>query len=1177
MLNFTTHCAKRFIASCAALAGGGGGGAYAHQPAAPDLTRLIGVWPYSTMSTLTGDEAGHFMFICEGGVITFADLRGVDRASDPAVMNPFYESTRIKRVRAGKQGVRAAALALDPDANLLLDTDVPTDGLASNDREDLLFIAGGPLGLWVMRAETTVGNSTWNTTVRLDDASDVNSPAQDSRRYCNQLEFAWVDGQRYLLATFGEKDGGSRLRFYDLDAVRDRLDWPIATPPSQLQADGTGYELAATWEVALGERPGFPFQNPGRTFSEAFPLGIAVDHPPSSPGNCAAVYVAMGPHGVVRATPVVDPSTQQVTGWSTSWGPVFGDGSHYAQIPQTGQLYWNLDYRDMSRSVHFDHLDRSEPPFFTDVAVQHDVIEGDESTTLMRYLYCTVDHLNWVRFNLQQAWSSTMPIDHQEGDPIAIERKPHWHGLDGLSPQSSYGTWKEMVRATDLPPFDTTTAGANRMDTTFARRVELVDPPPGSARKHKLVVVTASGYPFLGASLPMAPRGNYSHTFTSLAGINLASANHLTGYSLQSTTIVYDSSALSANRNEIGYVTSGGLSLYVPPDQSTTGGSETLKFFHNNQADGDSALPFGAGQDLLNESCVTFYDLASPPSGVGAPVFVRDSTAHDHKGRYNNGIGYCISDPRILTSSHNDGLPFMDGILFTRSVGNELAVGPATPPPLPPNANDRRMDTGIVCPQNNQWETPGDDPATPSVVHHYFVGQGAAAFAQGGGAVTGWSVVRHQVDQNPTPPLPVSIAEDWTRVFDLPLDRFQREARRGYLNASTSGPEFTAWATARASGSDPIDYAFLASGGTSDGLVVVDRTRLLTDVLLVGVANLEPQSGTRVSLPFPAKSELGNQFVLNTHPEWDPIPSASAPGEASTEWWKRGIEQPGTSLTWTPTLVRYPEAVSGASTPTEEWLLAVPCFTLGNSHAQYPIQALAGTVLVTEPPNTGLVDLDARFANTWFAPQNIDPETAYLMGKYSHGLVQFWRFTSLPKEQDDFPGGHSDLPFIVLPDPGTCAWRIETVVVGVDEGAQVLLFVADFGGHVYVYDITDVPDLPRSSTGLPAQHLLATWTAPAGPLDNLHSNVRALAVDKVDDDLVAVYAGVPGHGIEILRLRRTPSTDAWAFDNVTTRIETPGDAYGLTIRPAFPALGLPKTLLVSDAFGGLRFYGEELP
>ncbi len=153
-----------------------------------------------------------------------------------------------------------------------------------------------------MRAETTMSSTSENSVVRLDDSDTVGN--QTSKRFCNQFEFANVNGEAYLLATFGEKadplvaGSGSRLRFYRLADVRDQLDWDPASAPPLLQPDGTALEVNPTWNAALGERSNFPFVASSLTKSQAFPLGIAVDHPLTNPVTCTAVYVAMGSHGV---------------------------------------------------------------------------------------------------------------------------------------------------------------------------------------------------------------------------------------------------------------------------------------------------------------------------------------------------------------------------------------------------------------------------------------------------------------------------------------------------------------------------------------------------------------------------------------------------------------------------------------------------------------------------------------------------------------------------------------------------------------------------------------------------------------------------------------------------------------------------------------------------------------
>lgn len=283
-------------------------------------------------------------------------------------------------------------------------------------------------------------------------------------------------------------------------------------------------------------------------------------------------------------------------------------------------------------------------------------------------------------------------------------------------------------------------------------------------------------------------------------------------------------------------------------------------------------------------------------------------------------------------------------------------------------------------------------------------------------------------------------------------------------------------------------------------------------------------------------------------------------------------------------LIRYPASLSQATPPTEEWILAVPCFTLSNPHKQSPVD-FAGVLNVpaTQQAPGFSIDLDAEFG-AWYAPTTpgYDAEVDHLLDHYDHGMVQFWRFTNLPENNEadisspsNKPEGSSNLPFIVLPDAQTCAWRIRSVTLEAGEQpAQVLLFVADFGGHLYVYDISDLPDQPRSPQGWAnGSHLLATWTAPLGVYETFPSNVRALAVDldPANPNAITVYAGVPGHGIEILTLVRTPGTTGWSFAATSTTIETPGEPRDIEVRNE---PGLKKLLLVSDGAAGWRIYGE---
>ena len=1141
------------------------GSLHAAPAQTPHLTQILDVYPASNPTDLTGDDRGDWVFIGEGGMIVFADFRGITSNSDPLTNNPFNDVARLKRVKAGAFGVRPSRLLLDPDA--ILESVGQTPGTASDDREDILYIAGGFQGLWAMRANTSMTSSARNDVVRIDDSTSGVVTEQESQRFCNELEFVNVDGTDYLMATFGEKAGGSLLRFYKLSDIRDRLDWQPANRPTQLAADGTGYELARQWEVVLDERPGFPFLGgPPLTTSEAWPLGIAVDHLCTDETCLLAIYLAMSSHGLLRVTPIRDPVTNAVTGWATTWGPVFGDGSYYEATSPGSSLYGNLDFYVTGRTVHFDDHDRSEAPVFADVAVEND---GSE-----HWLYCAVDHLNWLRFDLNLPWTASMPIGHHEGEAIIILQEASWHGDGDEDALTSYGSGKEAMRPVDLPPLDA--QDPSRRDTTFAHRIALVDPPPGSGLSEKLVVVTSSTLPFLFPGSIRTPTPTYNYTFQKTYGIDFSTAHHLAPIPQFATTIVYKSSSLPGLMNGIGYMTAGGSSLHVPVDQSTAGGSGHLKIVHNVRVEN---LPEVFGIDSVLESCVSFYDLLTPPTGFAEPVFIRNAASHDAKGRFTNGLGHCISDPRILTSAHNDAYPQMDGILWTRPLnpGPGLALEQAVPT-LP--GDDRRMETGLVCPQNNQWAKPY--PTDPQHDLHYIAGQAKHA----GSILTGWGIVEHRVESDPNTPTQ-DVAWNWTRVFERPDDRWLRRGRDGYISATTSDPAFTAYATAyvaglggAATGNEPLDYIFYLQGGTADGVFVIDRSRLMTNYVFAN----PPANGTITVDQWPSRVSVANQFSLNTHPEWDLIPAATAPNDPSSHWWQPDgapLEHQGTSTAWPGELIPYPEDVSEHSPPREEWILAVPCFTLSNPHSPTTPLDITGVKTVTVGGQNVIYDLDQEFA-TWYGGA-LSLEMITLLENYSHGLVQFWRFTELPAI--DYPGtpsgrppGTSDLPFIVLPDAETSAWRLDWAVVEQGGDSQVLLFVATFGGFLYVYDITDLPDQPRMPYGWAVQNpgtnvLLDTWTAPDGVFRDARLNVRALAIDKIDEDTIHVYAGVPGYGIEALTLDRQGTTTDWAFGG-SERIETAGSPHDIEVRPAFPTLGLPKTLLVSDGPAGYRIYGE---
>lgn len=944
----------------------------------------------------------------------------------------------------------------------------------------------------------------------------------------------------------------------------------------------------------MKNRVGFPYVANSDTYSDGFPLGIAVDQ--ISQQACA-VYVAMGAHGVNRSDLAF--ANGLVTQSAVVMGPVFGDGSTYAT---QHSMYGNFDYRDLSRRVEFDTITRSEPPIFADVAVQRD--------SNGHYLYCAVDHLNWVRFDLSQAFSATMAIDHHEGQAYEVVAEAFWHGHQGVSAVSSYGasSGQRVVRAEDFPPTDGTNGEVDGWDGHFARRLDLVTPPGLAAH----LVVTSNFVPFLGAPGNVTPVPPFDHTFTQKGGVDFTLASHVGMRGLPvpppappglrtkyPATIVYDTTALGLARNGKGFLTAGGQSLFVPPLQPNLD-PPALRIVHNAMLTHiengmQPTHPIAAGPN--QEVCLSYYGIGTGnrPAGLGDPVFYRDATSPSAKGRFNNGIGYNILDPRILLSAHNDSGPQQDGILWARPTttgGNpDVIIGllGTSPASL---GDDRRMETGLICPPNNQWASETHFPTsvaasailpsgTDPYRFHFIAGEGKAKLDPldtNEKAVDGWSIAMHYVKVAASGlPFPAAADFVWQRVVDQPKDRFSRAGRAGtYMSGATTTPAFEAWATVQG-GSNPKSYLFFQRAGSSEGLVAVDRDQFLehADTFWFPPPASGPgdfYSRQRFS-PWPSTGSVTRQLVLNTHPEWNPIPDGAG-GSASNLWWTviSPITHQGATSTWPPILLEYPESLyQGPGSGQTEWILAVPCFTLANPH-DLPWNSTGGTALDIAG-TVSTVNLDSEFAS-WMTAASTNAEVEHLVTHYSHGLVQFWRWTDRPTETEQTtPRGMSDLPFIVLPTPQSSAWRLDVAHVGEDEAEQMLLFVADFSGHLYAYDVTDLPFTARAPGGYGAP--IASWSVPTPLYEQIGLNLRAMAVDVISDSLIEVYCGIPSYGIAVVPLERNPTTGIWSFDtNVVERIETPGDVHDLKLRPS--THGLPKLLLVSDGPGGFRIYGVEV-
>ncbi|MEM8713804.1 MAG: hypothetical protein AAGG01_22915, partial [Planctomycetota bacterium] len=161
-------------------------------PALPErLVDLDAVYAYGDPAANLCDPSADWGFFGEGGMLTFMDFRSIDPGtpgtSTPlpnGTSNEFELADEFKTVQIGSLGVRPAEMLCHPNLDLTGDADDP-DSVPHpvDDANDIIFIAGGRLGLWAIEAHPAKNYS--NRAVRIDDSGNLNVSTQSSRRYCN--------------------------------------------------------------------------------------------------------------------------------------------------------------------------------------------------------------------------------------------------------------------------------------------------------------------------------------------------------------------------------------------------------------------------------------------------------------------------------------------------------------------------------------------------------------------------------------------------------------------------------------------------------------------------------------------------------------------------------------------------------------------------------------------------------------------------------------------------------------------------------------------------------------------------------------------------------------------------------------------------------------------------------
>jgi hypothetical protein len=156
---------------------------------------------------------------------------------------------------------------------------------------------------------------------------------------------------------------------------------------------------------------------------------------------------------------------------------------------------------------------------------------------------------------------------------------------------------------------------------------------------------------------------------------------------------------------------------------------------------------------------------------------------------------------------------------------------------------------------------------------------------------------------------------------------------------------------------------------------------------------------------------------------------------------------------------------------------------------------------------------------------------------------------------------------LVAPLERSSAYRIEAAALD----GRTYLFVADFGGGLFVYEATDFGALdPGTLVTEPFAH----WQSPPCVTDALPNNVYGLAVGAAAEPATGelrVHLGVARVGVCTLRFR--PEAAVAERLSGLSILQTPGDTAGLSLRPG--ATPGDATLLVADGHAGLRIC--ELP
>lgn len=782
----------------------------------------------------TSSHDGKWLFHSEGGTMVFIKANATNGNIDE---DDYRIESKLKRVGTGPREVLVAKMILDPAAD-------PEPGPLANNPANLLYMACGRDGLWIMEADVdpTAVNQAWP----VDDSGNDSDLNQNSRRWCADVGLCQVQGVDYLAAIFTKK-GHSVLRVYSL---------------AQVRAAGTGGVMNPLDQIILSSNSAAPSISSTASYSRPVSLALAVDQESNEEsGQYADLYVAMGPHGVVRVSLKGDAAGGLLSLAKTD-GPVFGSFTAYDQNSPPGTVPDSADasaglYGDWVQMSDWKFLStqveqRHEAPMFVDVAVHDSADAGDGLG--VHQLFVAVDHLFWVVFDLHGPFSPQMPILHHEGD--------RW------SFSGTYGSWSQPM----VKPLDPADGGID--EVSFARSLAIVD----GGVQGPLLVVTGSRRSilrdFMDTSLEAI--GFDEHLQPGRTWTEVASSARTYVYRIQA-------SYPDADFNIAGSFDEGGGGVYVPPTQDLTA-EPYLAVFHSSfivNSAGESPPAMSLTRMLL-------------PWAVGGPVQTFRRPNQSHRGRMAFNIGHSILDPNLLLTSGNDaGLP-QDGFVV-------MGKNPAPPGSYEvkvyddSSASDRRGSGNILADAEMQWI----DPLDPEAEYWWTSGvypdpggdpkKSVAGFKLIHIVLKGGDAFSFQALNQPN--------QDWHGYIQPPLNRYGKPGRV-YYQAGCMNRDFDAFL-------GPGESRLFGTWQKSpEGLVVLDGEKV------VDLLKLAP--GTIIDSSTWQSNEMR---LLVTHPEFNNMPVTDTDLQ---KWWGGTLNKDLNGLVgaWPSKLIQLP----GGS-----WVLAVPC------------------------------------------------------------------------------------------------------------------------------------------------------------------------------------------------------------------------------------------------------------